>query len=146
MPFRIFGLDDKDQDLVPERERLLLLRGKRGVLARRNDSLRLRPDVDQDFVSVDVHDGPVHDIPVFQGLVVMAGIIEELLHERRPEHVAIALSGDVRRRGSSSAGLSLLLANLRTVHTPSLVPTETRGLPCPCGSVLEPVGQERCIR
>ena len=146
VPLRVLGLDDKDENLCRPTfsacfsSEVRLEYSRAGTMPSDFDPMSTRS-----LVAVEVHDDPVHDIAILQGLVVMAGIVEELLHERGPEHVAIALRGDVGRRGSSSAGLSLLLANLRTVHTPSLVPTETRGLPCPCGSVLEPAGQERCV-
>ncbi len=82
VPLLVLRLHHKDQDRVANRKRLALVRRKARVLPRRDDPFRLRADIDQDLLAVEVHDHPVHDIPVFQALVVVAGIVEELLHER----------------------------------------------------------------
>ena len=73
-------------------------------------AFRLGADVDEDLVPVDVHDHPVHDVAVLQALVVMAGIVEELLHERgRIELGVISRDGGADRsqpRRHAAAGAS----------------------------------------
>ena len=66
-----------------------LFGGQAGELPRRDDAFRLGADVDENLVPVDVHDDPVHDVAILQGLVVMAGIVEILLHERGAVELAV---------------------------------------------------------
>ena len=80
--FRILWLHDEDQDGVADRQRLTLVGGQTGVLPGRDDAFRLGADVDENLLTVEVHDHPVHDVAILQTLVVVAGIVEKLLHER----------------------------------------------------------------
>ncbi len=99
----ILRLNDEDQHRFTDRKGLLLAGCQRGEFLRRHDPFGLRPDVDQDFIPVHPHDGPVHDVPELERSVIIGGIVEVLFHERH---------GCVWR--------SPLLGNARNFHTPSL--------------------------
>ncbi len=125
--FLVLGLYHEDQDALTDLERVLLLSRQARVLLGRDDALCLGPDIDQELIPVDVHNDALHDVPVFQGLVVMAGIAEELLHKRGTIKLLIEVNLVTGNLGVHSllslpvtVHLCCLLANVRTVHRPSL--------------------------
>ena len=78
----VFRLDDEDEDRLPDIEGALLVIRQAGEFARGDYAFRLRSDVDENLITVDAHDDAIHDIAIFERLVVKAGIVEKLFHKR----------------------------------------------------------------
>ena len=131
--FLILWLDDEDEDVIADRQGVLLFSRQAGEFAGRNDAFRLRSDIDQDLIPVKPHDHPVDDIAVLQRLVPLAGVAEILLHKQGAIEFFGFRAGHVRSRrrlhrchwGRLQLFIARvrgrLLANVRrAVHTPSL--------------------------
>ena len=83
MAFRRFGLEDVDEDGVPDRQLRLTLAVATEQLAVADDALALGADVDEDLVLVDADHLALDDVTVLEALDVRVLLGEELLHGRR---------------------------------------------------------------
>ena len=78
-----FGLEDVDEDGVPDRQLRLTLAVATEQLAVADDAFALGADVDEDLVLVDADDLALDDVTVLEALDVRVLLGEEFLHRRR---------------------------------------------------------------
>ena len=75
-------MHDEDQQSIPRLERGAILLWERLHLARRNDALRFRADIYEEFILIHPHDRAINSVAVLEVAVVVSGVDQELLHER----------------------------------------------------------------
>ena len=122
-----FGLEDVDQDRVPDGQLGLALAVATEQLAVADDALALGADVDEDLVLVDADDLALDDVAVLEALDVGVLLGEQLLHRRRLGSelarrsrllLVVARGGRVGRLVGAQRVVGGRLAALRTPRPP----------------------------